>query len=131
MTSIRKSSYKRDAILGALRDTYEHPTAESVYVTVRKRYPQISIGTVYRNLGILREDGYIKSIAVVNGQERYDADTSEHTHFICESCGDVIDLDAGENFDAAERLARNRGYTVSRRELIIYGKCHNCVNKDK
>ena len=79
-------------MLAALRATTEHPTAEMLYNTLKPEYPELSLGTVYRNLSVLAEEGLVVSVAHVNGQERYDARVEPHTHFICRRCARVIDL---------------------------------------
>ena len=81
METVRKKSRKREAMLAALRATTEHPTAEMLYNTLKPEYPELSLGTVYRNLSVLAEEGLVVSVAHVNGQERYDARVEPHTHF--------------------------------------------------
>jgi len=126
MATSLKRSVKRDAILSIMRGTYEHPSAESVFEAVRLKFPHISLGTVYRNINLLREYGHIQSIAVVKGHERFDADMSDHTHFICEKCGAVMDLGCDENFEKTYKLAVNKGCIVKSTKLILYGVCHDC-----
>ena len=85
-------SKKREAILEAIRSTDTHPTADWVYQTLKPTHPDLSLGTVYRNLNFFREQGTIRCVGVVKGQERFDANTHPHTHFVCDGCGAVIDL---------------------------------------
>lgn len=87
-------SRQREQILSFIRNTTEHPTAEMVYTEMRKIIPNISLGTVYRNLKFLEEAGKIRKISVQSGLERYDARMDEHAHFICVFCGRVSDLSA-------------------------------------
>lgn len=93
METIRKNSRKRRALLDALRSTKEHPTAETLYNELKGDYPELSLGTVYRNLSVLLEDGEVISVGNVAGHERYDARTEPHVHFICRRCHRVLDLD--------------------------------------
>lgn len=86
-------SEKREAIYSLIRNTKTHPSAEWVYQQLKDKYPNISLGTVYRNMAMFVEQGLIVSIGTVNGRERFDADTSLHAHFICDECEAVIDLD--------------------------------------
>ena len=79
----RKNSRKRAAILEALAAVTEHPTAEMLYNRLKPRYPELSLGTVYRNLSVLAEEGLVVTVARVDGQERYDARTEPHAHFVC------------------------------------------------
>ena len=76
MDTRRKNSRKRQAILEALCATREHPTAEMLYQQLKPDYPELSLGTVYRNLGVLAEEGLAVSVVRVAGQERYDATTA-------------------------------------------------------
>ena len=88
----RKYSKKREAILEALRNTTEHPSAEMLYARLKPEFPDLSLGTVYRNLAMFIRDGDAVSVGTVAGQERYDADTHPHAHFICSECGRVLDV---------------------------------------
>ena len=83
MATVRKHSRKRDAILAKLCQTTAHPSAVWIFEELRKDIPDLSLGTVYRNLSVFKEEGLVVSVGTVNGQERYDANTAEHTHFIC------------------------------------------------
>ena len=87
MNKRQNYSRKREAILDTLRSTKTHPTAEWVYLQLKSQYPDLSLGTVYRNLSQFKEDGTIVSLGVVNGQEHFDGDISPHSHFICSHCG--------------------------------------------
>ena len=88
----RKFSKKRAAILEALRHTDEHPSAEMLYSRLKGEFPDLSLGTVYRNLAMFVADGDAVSVGSVGGQERYDAVTAPHAHFICSCCGRVLDV---------------------------------------
>ena len=127
MEQTRKRSKKRDAILAALRSTKEHPSAEMLYSWLKADMPDLSLGTVYRNLSLFMADGEIMSIGVVNGQERYDATTAPHTHFICESCGRVLDLDMEDSLAGLYRQVerRTRG-SVRTHYLTFSGLCSEC-----
>lgn len=122
-----RRSKKRDAILSAIRGTKSHPSAEWVYQTLKPQYPDLSLGTVYRNLVFLQEQGAIASIGVVGGQERFDAATAPHTHFVCNSCNTVIDLETIQ-VDSAMLCEASVQYnlSVTRHELILYGLCPCC-----
>ena len=112
---VRKQNFsrKRQAILEALRNTKIHPTAEWVHQTLKNDYPDLSLGTVYRNLSQFKEDGIILSMGVINGQERFDANVSPHSHFICNCCGAVIDIEETfENAEAAKQVNNKYGFAV-------------------
>lgn len=128
MERTTRYSKKREAILSALRGTKSHPSAEWVYQTLKPTHPDLSLGTVYRNLSLFRQQGVIQSVGVVNGQERFDADTSPHHHFVCERCGEVLDLDfrqdREENWDRT--VSEQYGFRTLRHELVFYGICKTC-----
>jgi Fur family peroxide stress response transcriptional regulator len=127
MNQKRRYSEKRDAIWTVLQQTSQHPSAEQVYQLVRRQYPQISLGTVYRNLTQFKTEGKIKSVGVVDGQERFDADVAPHAHFICRKCGMVLDLhldSAGE--EQAALVMQSYPVLVEQQELIFHGLCSDC-----
>ena len=80
---------KRDAILTCLRQTVVHPSADWVFAQLKPEIPDLSLGTVYRNLALFKEQGLIMSLGTVNGVERFDGNTEPHVHFICTECGKV------------------------------------------
>ncbi|MCI8870550.1 MAG: transcriptional repressor [Lawsonibacter sp.] len=120
-------SRKREAILQAIRSTNTHPSAEWVYQTLKPCHPDLSLGTVYRNLTFLREQGLIQSVGVVNGQERFDGLTSPHSHFVCSRCGGVSDLH-GLTLDADldRQVGRQYRLVIERHELLFRGVCQKC-----
>lgn len=127
MEPIRRTSKKRQAIYDALCATTSHPSAEQLYNELKPNIPDLSLGTVYRNLGVLLSEGRIISVGKVNGEERYDARTSSHTHFICEKCNAVLDvwLSAPVPLDyyAVESLI---GGKVTNHSLSFTGLCEKC-----
>jgi Fur family peroxide stress response transcriptional regulator len=124
-----KHSHKRDAILALIRSTTVHPSAEWVYSELKPRYPDLSLGTVYRNLAMLKDNGSLCSVGVVSGEERFDGNTDEHAHFICEDCGTVLDIpEAGPAQQRElEEITGRYGVTISRRLLMYYGRCPACA----
>ncbi len=123
----RKHSRKREAILGALRSTKTHPSAEWIYAQLKPLYPDLSLGTVYRNLSLFREEGRIISVGTVNGQERFDADTSPHAHFVCDRCGAVIDMDVEFAFDPCKAASAFSEGSIDYCEVVCHGRCHKCI----
>ena len=119
---------KREAILNCLRSTTSHPTAEWVHAQLKAEYPDISLGTVYRNLALFKEQGLIVSLGSVNGVERYDGNVDPHVHFVCQSCGTVHDLHGmhvPEELNAA--AAREANAAVDHCHLTFHGRCQTCV----
>jgi Fur family peroxide stress response transcriptional regulator len=113
-----------------LNGTKEHPSAEWIYARLKPEYPDLSLGTVYRNLGLFLSDGEILRIGTVAGQDRFDADIRPHAHFICENCGRVTDVDAPmldeEQYGAGARPIDGeiRGHS-----LTFFGLCGNCCEQ--
>ena len=125
-------SKKREAILEAIRSTKCHPSADWVYQTLKPEHPDLSLGTVYRNLEFFRQHGTIQSVGVVHGQERFDANTATHTHFVCGGCGDVIDLDDIRLDEGLDReVCEKYGLAVQRYELTFHGLCQCCMAKEE
>ncbi|MDE6964875.1 MAG: transcriptional repressor, partial [Lachnospiraceae bacterium] len=88
-----KHSKQRDSIKEFLSTRKDHPTADVVYMNVRKSFPNISLGTVYRNLTLLADIGEIARLRIGDGADHFDYDTSPHYHFVCLECGEVSDFD--------------------------------------
>lgn len=126
MEKTKKFSRKREAIYNTICSTKSHPSAEWVCAKVREQYPDISLGTVYRNISCFKAENAINSVAVVNGQERVDGDISEHSHFVCDICGDVIDIDGPTLTWEYGVVSEKSGCKVDRHSLVFYGVCEKC-----
>ncbi len=120
-----KHSHKRDAICEVLRETRDHPTADMIYERVRERYPEISLATVYRNLSQLCAEGEIIKIGA-GSKERYDIDTSVHTHFFCEDCGDVYDIFSDIELAGIANAESEIGGQIKFTHITFRGVCKNC-----
>ena len=128
MEASTKRFRKREAILACLRATDIHPGAEWVYARLKPQIPDLSLGTVYRNLALFKEQGLIQSVGRVGGVERFDGETHPHVHFICENCASVIDLMELEIPESLSREAGNAsGGRVNACSLTFYGTCENCL----
>ena len=132
MERTTRYSKKRAAILSAIRGTDCHPSAEWVYQTLKPSHPDLSLGTVYRNLVFFQERGDIRSVGVVRGQERFDGITTPHSHFICRHCGAVMDLRRTELSDRIDRdVSEQYGLMVDRHELTFHGLCPTCIHNQQ
>jgi len=123
---IRKRSRKRDAIYNVIKSTRSHPSAEWIYEAVKPAFPDLSLGTVYRNITMFRNDGEIMCVGSVNGQERFDGNTDPHAHFICKRCGKVDDL-----MDAPGVVYPEVTGKVDTYQLNFYGLCGECSGKEQ
>ena len=129
MEKVRKHSKKRDAILECIRATRCHPTADWVYQQLKPEIPDLSLGTVYRNLSMFRQQGTIASIGTVNGIERFDGNTSPHVHFICTGCDAVMDMhQLSVPSDLAQAAQSQIGGEVETCSLTFSGRCAQCKN---
>ena len=123
---------KRDAILACLRSTNEHPSADWIYAKLKPEYPDISLGTVYRNLTLFKEQGLITSLGTVSGVERFDANTDPHVHFICNSCDAVMDLpQMTVPQELCRQAAQGTGGQVASCQLTFTGTCSQCAGPEQ
>lgn len=126
-----KYSRQRESIKNFLMTRTDHPTAETVYENLRKEYPKISLGTVYRNLSLLTEIGEIQTISTGVGPDRFDGNTKPHYHFICKHCGRVIDLNM-KGMEHINLLAQHEfAGTIEGHTVFFYGSCEECPAQEK
>ena len=127
--SALKYSRQRESIKEFLANRYDHPTADMIYANMRALYPNISLGTVYRNLSLLVDMGEVLKLSVGDGPDRFDGNTDPHYHFICTECQNGLDLNmecidhinviAGQNFDGE----------IKGHMTYFYGVCGDCTKK--
>lgn len=118
---------KRDAVLTCLRGTDTHPSAEWVHSQLKTEYPDISLGTVYRNLAYFKDQGTIVSLGTVKGVERFDGNTAPHVHFICTDCGKILDLmQLKVPEELSEAASRYSGGCAESCQLNFKGLCAEC-----
>jgi len=125
-TSKYRKSRQRERILEILRGTKSHPTADTVYLEMKDEFPDLSLGNVYRNLNILVETNMIKRLDFGSTFNRYDGNCETHSHFICEKCGEVSDLEINENFNPENFIKNSKGKKVKNFTLEFFGICENC-----
>lgn len=123
-----KRSRQRECIKEYLMSRCDHPTADMVYTHVREQFPNISLGTVYRNLSLLSELGEIRKITC-NGPDRFDGKTKPHFHFTCKRCGLVEDLYFEKNPDLS--MVHPEGFCgiIEEVNLEFVGICQTCKNE--
>lgn len=126
--AIARRSVKREAILALLRSVTCHPSAEWLHERLLADFPDLSLGTVYRNLRQLTEDGLIVSVGVIGGQERFDGNTAPHGHFVCQRCGAVIDVPLKASRRLHREAERLTGGRVRAVETKLYGICADCLD---
>ena len=126
-----RHSHQRDMIYNYMLETKEHPSAEMIYEDLKKIEPNLSLGTVYRNLKLLEELGMVRKVTNVNNVERYDAMTYDHIHFVCDECGSVFDLPNFNNEVIKEKFSNEVGGEINWVNIILGGKCKHCREKLK
>ena len=126
---IHRETKQREAILKALRNTRSHPTADQIYDEVRKDIPNISKGTVYRNLQVLQDDGAITELKLNDTLSRYEVKQESHYHFRCEKCGRVSDIDMPVDKELDQQVEKGTGLKVSYHQLEFRGLCKDCQKK--
>lgn len=120
----KRYSRQRELIYGALLHTTEHPTAEMVYQWLKPDNPNLSLGTVYRNLNLLANEGRIMRLCFP--VERYDATTQPHSHFCCDKCGRVYDLDLEYSKELDKKAMACSEHQIAGHELRFRGVCVAC-----
>lgn len=127
----RRRTRQRTLILKTLRSTRFHPTADWIYQQVRQEIPDISLGTVYRNLRLLKEMGEIQELDWGSTYSRYDGNPRQHYHFTCTECGRVMDVDL-EQQEFLNRLVEERhGWQVTGHRLEFRGLCCDCQKEQE
>ncbi len=119
-------SRQRESIQKYLMSTKEHPTAEVIFHHVQLEYPKISLGTVYRNLTQLVENGDVRKISTGDGIEHYDADTSAHSHYFCRCCHRVMDLEVTPTVEQILAASTAGIGTIEHANLLFTGLCREC-----
>jgi Fur family peroxide stress response transcriptional regulator len=126
-----KRSRQRDAILSYLQETTQHPTAEQVYEAVKKIYPQISVGTVYRNLSLLAENGQVRCLTYDPQTLHFDGNVVPHHHLYCKACKRIIDLELGD-LSFLDTLAENCSHgQIESHDICFSGLCEGCKTKSE
>jgi Fur family transcriptional regulator, ferric uptake regulator len=117
---------QRQVILEELKKTASHPTADEVFLMVRQRLPRISLGTVYRNLELLSENGMIQKLDWSGRQKRYDGTFENHYHIRCLNCGRVDDVLIQPLSVVEETFRAVTNYEIMGYQLEVLGLCANC-----
>ncbi len=123
-----KHSRQRDSIHQCLRNRYDHPTAETVYLSIKEDFPNISLGTVYRNLSLLAELGEIQKISTGVGPDRFDGNPAPHYHFLCRACGKVLDIDMPAQHSLHALAGKKFSGIIEAHSIQFRGLCPDCAN---
>ena len=126
VTKQLKFSRQRDLILRLIRSTKCHPNADWIYERARKEMPNISLGTVYRNLNFLKDEGKIQELCFGRGVNRYDGDLRDHYHVRCLECGKVEDVPHISPRSSGQEIEKLTGYQIHALRLEYMGICPDC-----
>ena len=121
-------SRQRESIKDFLSTRKDHPTADTIYMNIRKQFPNISLGTIYRNLNLLSDIGEITRLTTGDGCDHYDFNTAPHNHFVCTRCHSVLDLEMDSIDDIVEVARKNFPGRIDRHCTYFYGICAECMD---
>ena len=121
---------QRMAIVDYLLKTEDHPSADHIHKVVRKRYPMVSLSTVYKTLYLLKEKNLVNEIEV-EGESRFDAHTDDHINIVCIKCGKIDDVDEETLKDIQLKAAKKSKYLILKSSFELHGYCSSCKSKMK
>jgi len=121
-----RKTKQKEAILRVLKDNNEHPTASLIYEQVRQEIPHISLGTIYRDLKSLKQEGKIAEIKLAGSLSRFDGNSKNHYHFHCQKCDRIFDVVEPVYTAIDNRIAQKTGFDVFYHRLEFYGLCPDC-----
>ncbi len=134
LTTLKNSGVRitpqRHAVLEYLMQSMHHPTADDIYRALEGKFPNMSVATVYNNLRVFQEIGLVRELTYGDSSSRFDWNTSEHYHIICNSCGKIVDFHY-PSLDEVEQLAEQvTGFNVTHHRMEVYGTCEECQRKN-
>lgn len=124
----RRGSLQREVIYETLKGTTAHPDVDAILAMINDKLPGIGVATVYRNLRALVDEGRVVTLETSLGSIHYDADVSDHAHFVCRHCGQISDLFIGSPLT---KTVEELGYEVEEEKSILYGLCPDCAKESR
>ncbi len=124
-----KFSKQRELILNYILNSHEHLTADTIYADLKKDNPELSLGTVYRNLTKLTEIGAIKKVSLPNQVDKFDKNLEPHAHFICDECGSITDINIPGMDKFLDKVSDEDGISIRKYDLTLNGICKKCKSK--
>lgn len=125
-----KYSRQRESIREFIHECRNHPTADMIYENIKKEFPNISLGTVYRNLSLLTNLNEITKISTGDGPDRFDGNIQPHTHFVCTKCHGIEDIEMTDIDDIKEKAAQNFNGKILSQTTTFYGICKQCLEEN-
>ncbi len=124
---MKNYSRQREEIIKVIKNSYDHPTAEDIYMTVKAKDPAVSRSTVYRNLNLLVENKLINKIPMQIGADRFDYIRKPHNHAICIKCGKIFDFEYNFEYEEIKKIVREQtGIEISDKGIALDGICNSC-----
>ena len=124
-----KFSKQRELILNYILNSHEHLTADTIYADLKNDNPELSLGTVYRNLTKLTEIGAIKKVSLPNQVDKFDKNLDPHAHFICDECGSITDINIPGMDEFLDKVSDEDGISIRKYDLTLNGTCKKCKIK--
>ncbi|WP_442603256.1 peroxide-responsive transcriptional repressor PerR [Paenibacillus sp. KN14-4R] len=122
---------QRHAILSFLLQSMNHPTADDIYKALEKKFPNMSVATVYNNLKVFIEAGLVRELTYGDNSSRFDADMSEHYHAMCVQCGKIVDFEHPPLYNVEQAATEQTSFHVEGHRLEVYGTCSECATASK
>ena len=124
-----RSTKQRQAILAVFTDEQVHLSADEVYLKVKTTQPNISLGTVYRNLDRLTKLGLLTQFALADGTRKYEKTSNHHHHLVCISCGETRNIPGCPLDRRIENYSKENAYHIVWHSFEIYGYCPSCQSR--
>lgn len=124
-----RNTKQKETIINFLSSTKTHPTIYEIYDTLKKDNPSIGRATIYRNVAKLVQNGIVRKITTKDGIDHYDGNIIDHTHFHCTSCNKIVDIISKSITNEILNLEREYNIEISNYELLLRGKCMECITK--
>lgn len=126
MAVLRRFSKQRQIIYDAIKNNPVHPSADTIYNMLKEEYPELSLGTVYRNLNVLTDMGLIIKISSGLDSEHYDGNIDEHYHLICTRCNKMFDVDIPYQHDIVSKAQESSKHWITKHDIVFSGVCEHC-----
>ncbi len=125
----QRNTIQKRLVLEAVAALLNHPTADDVYQRIAMNHPNVSRGTVYRNLNALVQCNTLLKISMPDAADRYDIDTHLHYHLKCKNCGEFLDIELPEMAEMLSKIEDKSGFLIDRFDLVFKGICADCREK--
>ena len=121
----------RKAVIDFIIQSHDHPSADMIYQALLPAFPNMSLATVYNNLKVLIDEGFVSELKVRNETTTYyDFMGHQHLNVICEKCGRIADMDL-DLPDVQQEAADQTGYQITKSQMVVYGICPDCVARQQ